>query len=266
MPSFKDITVVSIHGNGGIDASICALERTARALEGSQRLLITNIPSTADIPQRICGRLGYLEYSQFVVYCLASFIDTEYALIVQDDGWALDAKNWRDEWFSYDYIGAPTPSALHHDTWYKQYGWENLPQDELLIVQNGGFSLRSRALMEAPTKHGVVMRPHLFRYAENLLNEDVQLCCFMRKELEAHGLRFAPMQEARLFAFEHLAPIFHEDLDLRKVFGHHSKSRKLRPNNRVECFLSKAQIEQYYGEERIAELFQGYGYDMVYAE
>ncbi|SAL48353.1 hypothetical protein AWB74_02212 [Caballeronia arvi] len=42
-----------------------------------------------------------------MLFALWRFIETEYALIVQDDGWILDIGNWSDEFLSYDYIGAP---------------------------------------------------------------------------------------------------------------------------------------------------------------
>lgn len=261
MPSFKDITVVAIHGNGGIESMIPALERTAAGLPGCQKLLITNELVTTDIPQELVFQpIGYAGYSHFMVYCLHTYIKTEYALIVQDDGWALNADNWRDEWFNYDYIGGLTHAALDGNELRWGYQWAEMPNaKDMLVVQNGGFSLRSKEFLEAPSTYGITMIPQ--EMAE-LNNEDIQLCCMMRPSLEKVGMKFAPWEEAMLFSVEHLSPVLHKDLDLKKLFGHHSRFRRLQKDGSVKLHYTDEQIDMIPWEDRFIELLQHYGYSI----
>jgi len=41
------------------------------------------------------------------VFALWRVVETEFALIVQDDGWVLSTDNRHDDYLQYDYLGAP---------------------------------------------------------------------------------------------------------------------------------------------------------------
>ena len=86
----------------------------------------------------------------------------------------------------------------------------------------------------------------------------------MRPALESVGLKFATDEESKLFSFEHLDDEIHKDLDLRKVFGHHSKTRRLTSNETVNwsCDIYNDGGES---EIKIQELFLDYGYKIVLA-
>ena len=120
------------------------------------------------------------DYSRFIVQELADHIQTEHCLIVQWDGFILNAGQWTADFLEYDYIGAPWPQFSDgHD------------------VGNGGFSLRSRRLLEA-------CRDPAFRDCHP---EDVAVCRQNRALLESkHGIRFADRSMAARFAFERTAP------------------------------------------------------------
>ena len=69
--------------------------------------------------------------SWFMLFMLWRVVHTDFALVVQDDGWVLDGKLWRDEYLNYDYIGAPTHLAHvltpEGDYWSRGFAWaENL--------------------------------------------------------------------------------------------------------------------------------------------
>lgn len=124
------------------------------------------------------------DYSVFMMKFLWQYIETDYLLVIQYDGYVLNAKAWRDEWFDYDYIGAPWE-------WY---------QDDMK-VGNGGFSFRSARLHKIlGTDNAIVpMNDHLVRNKE----EDHNICRLYRKYLERqHKIKFAPVEEARLFSIE----------------------------------------------------------------
>lgn len=256
---FENITVVAIHGNGGAESMIPSLNKSANALPGSQKLLITDKLLNTDIPQKLVYRsFGYPEYSQFVIYCLHEYIDTDYCLIVQDDGWVLNGFNWREEWLSYDYIGGATHAALEGDQFAIWYEWERLFKQPL-VVQNGGFSLRSKRFLEAPSRYGITMRP---LQDPMMNNEDVQLCCFLRPALESVGMKFAPLEESVLFSFEHLSPNLHKDVDLKKVFGHHGRFRKLVSNNQMKWLMPDEMMKNIVKEQDIFDLFVHYNYEI----
>ena len=259
---YSDITVVAIYGDGRGSIALPALKKTAAALPGSKQLLITNVAIQTDVPQKLVAKnLDYHAYSEFVLYGLHHYIDTPYCLIVQHDGWALNPDNWRDEWLTYDYIGGLTHAALLPNGLFKTfYTWWGEP--DVRVVQNGGFSLRSKAMLEAPSKYGI-MRNQM--PDPMLLNEDVQVCCFMRPALEQVGIQFCPDELSKYFSFEHLgAP--HEGMDLTKVFGHHARFRQLLDGDKVLWKLTKEQTDSIQGENIVYELFADhYKYEMLMA-
>ena len=102
--SFTDITVVGITGaDSYTEGTMYAVARSCAELPGSRGLLIS--PSCPQgLPENIrhqpCRPFGYLEYNLFVLYQLMYYIETDYCLIVQNDGWVLNGQNWQDETFA----------------------------------------------------------------------------------------------------------------------------------------------------------------------
>ncbi len=137
------------------------------ALEGCRMVDIPRIGSVA-------------EYSRFVVKELGRYINTEFVLLVQWDGYIINPRSWRAEFLDYDYIGAP-------------WGWY---QDNHR-VGNGGFSLRSRRLLDALQDEGIV----------DCEPEDEAIGRRYRPLLESkYGIRFAPEEIAEAFSYETISP------------------------------------------------------------
>jgi hypothetical protein len=278
---FKRITIVSVSGIADrIPHAINALILSARQLPGARCLLASPI-APEGMPSYIrhvaIGQLGYIEYSLFVLYCLRAFVETDFALIVQDDGWILNGENWRSEYFDFDVIGAPIHLARVHTAkgaqYMRRFTWVHAPaSNKTDVILNGGFSLRSRRILEAPGKLGISVQvppvtglvgpPFSMRFPNEQPLEDVQLCTHMRPQLEAAGIRFAPLEVATLFSFEHLAPRLHDGIDLGAVLGHHSTLRKLTSVDppTVEYAVQENALEKIYGERQIASLFEKLGY------
>ena len=126
-------------------------------------------------------RIGSVaEYSRFVLKELGRYCNTEHVLLVQWDGYIINPHSWRPEFLEYDYIGAP-------------WGWY---QDNHR-VGNGGFSLRSRRLLDALRDEDIV----------DLEPEDEAIGRRYRPMLEAkYGIRFAPEEVATAFSYETIAP------------------------------------------------------------
>jgi len=123
------------------------------------------------------------DYSQFIFKDTNNYIDTDFVLIAQHDGFILNPDAWQDDFLNYDYIGAP---------------W---PIDGELVSGNGGFSIRSKKLLELTQSDDVIKVGNIndHKYAEN---EDWILCVVLRKYLEEKGISFAPGEIARKFSIE----------------------------------------------------------------
>ena len=257
--NYDNITVVAIYGNNQGMKALPALRKTSVCLPGSKQLLITNKHISCDVPQKIIAPLDYFAYSNFCMFSLWNYIDTDYALIVQHDGWALNADNWKDEWLEYDYIGGLTHAGLVNNDFITNYQWAGTPN--VTVVQNGGFSLRSKKLMSALVKNGIMPS----RYDDHILNnEDIQLTAFLRPALESVGVKFAPDDEAKLFSFEHLYDQIHDLDNVDKIFGHHSRFRTLLDENTILWHLNKEQTKTIPFENVAHDLFsKHYNYKII---
>jgi hypothetical protein len=181
MPSLPGVTLVCIDCVNH-DLAIAALGQCVQKCAFGRVLFITDRPFALDgvdvvtIPSLVSRDA----YSHFVVKELGRYIDTPHALLIQWDGFVVNAAAWTDEFLGYDYIGA-------------RWGWEQ----ECQSVGNGGFSLRSKRLLDALVDPEIV----------DIAIEDAAICRTYRPLLESrHGIRFAPGALADRFAFETTYP------------------------------------------------------------
>jgi len=256
------LTIVSVYGHSDGACAIPALLTSLGQLPGSRGLLLslrrpTNLPDS--IVWRAIQPLNYLQYSVFVIHCLYSFIDTDFCLVVQDDGWVINGGNFLEAYYEYDYIGAPCHAAIIGDQLVQGFGWTQTPS--ATVIQNGGLSLRSRRFLEAPNRHGFAYLPET---RAPLFNEDIQLTGTLRPALEAAGIRFAPLEIARNFAVEYLGPGFHDSLDFSRLVGHHARSRRLIAPYHVDVGLSQSQAAMIYREMEFLEHLSAIGYRLTF--
>jgi hypothetical protein len=244
---FSNITLVSVTGLPNAEGAVNALILSKRQMPGARAVLCSparpaSLP--ADIEHRRIAPLNYHEYSWFMMFALWRVIETEFALIVQDDGWVLDASNWTDEFLEYDYIGPMTHTARIDSAdgvrWTSHYKWSHelgKPDQVVMPVQNGGFCLRSRRMLrvfvdhpeltvEIPRPDVLEGEPFEMKWTNDAINEDVQLTALMRPALEAIGLKFAPVSACLRFGIEHAGHV-NAKTDMMSLFGHHCRWRKL---------------------------------------
>lgn len=123
-------------------------------------------------------KVGSIEaYSEFMIKKMNDYVDTEFVLVFQYDGFILSANNWREEFLNYDYIGAPWIGYFNDNPQYN--------------VGNGGFSLRSKKLLE------------ILANDDNIKTgqpEDLLIGRQYREYLESKGIKFAPEEIAGMFA------------------------------------------------------------------
>lgn len=132
------------------------------------------------------------DYSEFMISELNKYVNTDFVLLIQYDGFILNPDAWTDEFLNYDYIGAPW---LVDNQSIQDFGF---PKDSLgtLMVGNGGFCLRSKkflSICEELSREGKFSKYH---------PEDVSLCVWNRGLLEGRGTKFAPVEIAKQFSFE----------------------------------------------------------------
>jgi hypothetical protein len=148
-----------------VDFAACKLFTDAEIVPMLMGIDVIKIPRLSSIA----------DYSNFVLKHLVDQIDTSHCLITQWDGHVVDASKWQPAFLDFDYIGARWPQFMDgHD------------------VGNGGFSLRSRRLMEA-------CKSPEFQPSDA---EDTAIARINRDWLEGRGMRFASGAMADKFSAE----------------------------------------------------------------
>lgn len=167
-----------------VDATLAAMRASMEAVDFAECLLFTDHRQIRSdeairiIPAERFKSSG--DYSEFMIRKLGDFITTPHCLVVQWDGFVLDADRWNQRFLQFDYVGAPWPQFDDHRD-----------------VGNGGFSLRSRRLLKA-------CQDERFRLEGP---EDVAICRANRPFLEEeHGIRFADRDTAKIFSYERTRP------------------------------------------------------------
>lgn len=127
-------------------------------------------------------------YSRAMIQELPKYVDTEYCLTVQADGWVVNPELWDDEWLRYDYIGAPWPMPTDSISYRDKNG-------VIRRVGNGAVSLRSKRLLEA----GKLNKWESFY---GFANEDGFICVNKVHVYEAAGCKIAPLEVAKHFSKE----------------------------------------------------------------
>lgn len=176
----KDITVVALEFQW-YDLTRYAIERSLDNINPKEVLIISDkeiLPGARHIHHDPVN--GYREYNELMIKGVAEHITTEHALFVQFDGIANDRNQWTDDFLKYDYIGAPWP-------------WEAEGRN----IGNGGFSLRSRRMLDA-----VANDPKII-LSDSDPAEDNAICKTHRKYLEdTYNIKFAPTDVAKQFSYE----------------------------------------------------------------
>jgi hypothetical protein len=165
------------------------------------------------------------DYSRFILKDLPAHVATTYVLVVQWDGYVVDPAAWLPDFLRYDYVGAKWP--WHTDGF---------------TVGNGGFSLRSRRLLDAGADPRISL--------DSGLGEDKILCRLYRQPLEAQfGLRFAPESVADCFSHERSPPA-------GPTFGFHGLFNLWRHEDDAELVALAARVpDAVLATEEYAELF-----------
>ena len=213
------IAFTSIH----LSTTIDALLYSSKDIDFGSVKLVSDIKPN-DIPLLItheyCDKISNIdEWNRAMVYDLHKYVDTEFAILIHDDGFIVNPMSWRSEFLDYDYIGAP-------------WGHKHLLDSKGKIIRVGNsVSLRSKRLMELPT----IMNMKWERF-DNNFNEDTQICVANRDMFLSEGMCFGDFEIAKYFSHEEY---FTEFGDIKPFAFHNfggvnNKYRELINNNNIK--------------------------------
>lgn len=179
--------------------------RTDRVLRYCQNLfefertiLFSHIDPGNNVAKADHIQIPMMEMDQMNVWIncgIPPFIESDYVMYVHEDGMILDPKLWRDEFLTYDFLGAPWADG---------------------IVGNHGFSVESQKLLRI--KRDLPFSPKLTTREDGWLYHasDVYLCRVHRRLLEDYGIKFAPKDVAVSFSTEQTGQVW-------PSFGYHGR-------------------------------------------
>ncbi len=193
--NLPDVTLIIV-SSIKIPETITALLKSSERISYNSIKLIShlkpnNLPN--DIVFEQCPQLNNIhDYNHYVFRELGQHVETSHCLLIQYDSWVLRPELWKDEWLKYDYIGAP---------WTYSEDSYIAPGGEHVRVGNGGFSLRSKKLLDLPKKYGIQLT-----HERGFWNEDGNICVYHRKRFLELGIRYAPVEVAAVFSHENEVP------------------------------------------------------------
>lgn len=185
----KNITLCAVACTK-IAETVYALQKSMQGIEYARSILITHedIDLTNENIEVIkIEKLDYKAYNHFILYRLKDYINSDFVLIVQNDGYVLRPQKWTNEFLKYDYIGAPWPRNLH----FTENG-------KNIRVGNGGFTLRSKKILNIMSDLNLPFSD----FGTGFFHEDGIICLGYGEILESHGIKFAPVEVASVFSRE----------------------------------------------------------------
>ena len=163
------------------------------------------------------------EYSYFILTKLDKYIHTKFCLVTQWDSWVIDSKFWDSDFLNYDYIGAI---------------WPHYSENK---IGNGGFSLRSKRLLES-TRHFIMSNSDFL----TPLIEDDYICRQNRNIFEEkYQIKFPTNEVANKFSVEgNGTPL--------KSFGFHGMSNfnfVIKKDSDLKRLINKLSDEYFLNRE-----------------
>ena len=206
--NLPDVTLIAV-SSIKIPETINALQKSYEGIKfGAVKLISHEHPE--NLPEKIqfeeCLLLDdIMKYNKCMFLELGKHVNTAHTLIVQYDSWVINPSKWDDDWLKYDYIGSPWP-------WRENSYLTD--QSERIRVGNGGFSLRSKKLLEIPQKLGLQLEQR-----QGYWNEDGNICVYHRDAFLNEGIKYAPVEIAAIFSYEN--PMPENNFGKMKSFGFH---------------------------------------------
>jgi hypothetical protein len=200
MINLPDVTLICI-SSVNLSQTYFAFQKSVEGVNfGAVKLVTHERPK--DLPDFIeyskCYNITNInEYSYYCIYNLTNHVNTSHCLLIQADGFVINPDKWENSWLEYDYIGS---------LWeYNENAYID-PFGNHQRVGNGGFSLRSKKLLDVPKHEHIewdVNQGDFYKHMNaNNFAEDGNICVHNRHIYERCGCKFAPVEVAARFAHE----------------------------------------------------------------
>lgn len=196
MLNLSNITLIALT-SVRLPQTISALEYSCKNIKfGDVKILSdikpNNLPSF--IKHELTEKSSNIdEWNYNIIYNLPKHVETEFCILIHDNGFVVNANSWRDEFLNYDYIGAPWP--IPNDNFsYRDINGE-------LIRQGNSVSLRSKKLLDIPINLNLEWKPF-----HGYTNEDGFICVNYRHKYVEQGCKFADIDVAKYFSHESMIP------------------------------------------------------------
>lgn len=225
-----NISLLAIAHKKDVDQTQISMKISSENIDfGAIKLLTSAQPKIKypDIEYVPIKPMNLEEFNKTMIEDLHKHFETTHCLFVQADSFVVNYKLWKDEFLKYDYIGAPWSDELVTD--------QNLVLNvKKNPVGNGGFSLRSRKLLQTTAKidYDSLKFP--------LKSEDVVICHYLYDKMIEEGIKFAPPKLAAQFSIENVNNLYGQNLN--SVFGFHGKHLR-------NHFLKKYVLSQVVKED-----------------
>jgi hypothetical protein len=212
----NDVTLIAIDGAGNRKAIAAVLKHCCKDIIFKDVKLLSANPALYPTDNNFkiieIPKITYEEWNRFIIKELYQYIDTSHYLYVDTDGFIINPNLWDNAFLEYDYIGAPWvyPNHIMFTNCIDQK-IKDREQDKINLVGNGGFTLRSKKLLELAKD-----------YSDTRYNpEDVYLCTNNYDHFISNGIKYAPVVLANKFSQDPL-------VDRTLTFGFHGNKEIVR--------------------------------------
>ena len=179
-----------------VEEGIKALNFSSRDIEFENIFLFTDKDVKGNFNKINIDEIkGVSEYNDFIL-TLNQYSNSEFVLVIQDDGHVLSPHQWTDNFLNYDYIGAPWPNDYEWNSrWNKydiKYSRKIKKHSKKNRIGNGGFSLRSKKFLEYSSNFSQT----------GVLAEDIFLNLYNYDLANDFGIKYPDLELAINFSFE----------------------------------------------------------------
>lgn len=202
MIDLPDVTLICV-SSIDIDKHLYALRKSMEGINFGCVKFVTHEDLDLDgIWVDKCKKISSIDdFNHYMIFDLHKHVETSHCITIHDDGFIINPEKWDPIWLEYDYIGAPWE--------YSENSYID-PWGNHIRVGNGGFSLRSKKLLEVPLNANVPFDVNWGNFYKhmgvNLQSEDGNICVHNRHIYEVLGCKFAPVNMAARFSHERPIP------------------------------------------------------------
>jgi len=181
--------------------AVNALKYSSKDIKFNKMLLLSDtMPSniTKDIEWIKIPKINsIIESCIFSFYYMNGFIQTDFVMGIQSDGFIINPHLWEDEFFKYDFIGAP---------------WPELEMENR--IGNCGFAMRSKRFIELSQQIDWD-----WETPDDVFLNKINYDFFIK-----NGMKYPSPKVAAKFSMEN--PLWDIKYDLTKCFGFHKSWRE----------------------------------------